>query len=140
MGLPLPDEFFTMGGLTHGEFCERWTDHWHAAERSENQGFTGTWVEDDREGEATVADERWIVTLTSRGNTVEGKILRPLSAINSAPIHHLRMVGGQLVFTFRKSRSGEIFEVRAAVEGDRMEAHLFGTEDDYGVISLTRMN
>jgi len=49
------------------------------------------------------------------------------------------MVGNRLVFTFRKSKpSGEIFEVRAEVHGDRMIARLFGMEDDYGSITLER--
>ena len=141
MDLPLPDEFFTVGGLTRSEFCDRATHHWHAAERPEIQLFAGSWVEVETKPGEPAADQRWIVTLATEGSSVSGEISRPSSGIVDVPMDHLKMVGDRLVFTFRKSKpSGEIFEVRAEVHGDRMFARLFGMEDDYGVISLTRMN
>jgi hypothetical protein len=140
MDLPLPDEFFTVGGLTREEFCDRAARHWHAAERSEIQSFAGTWIEIETEPGKPTADERWVMTMVSAGNRVKGEISRVSSAVENAPMDHLRMVGNRLVFTFRESVGGEIFEVRAEVEGDRIEAHLYGTEDDYGGMTLTRSN
>jgi hypothetical protein len=139
MNLPLPNEFFTVGGLTRLEFCDRATRHWRAAERPENQLFAGLWVEVETKPGEPAADKRWIVTLATEGSSVSGEISRPSSAIVDVPMDHLKMVENRLVFTFRKSKpNGEIFEVRAQVSGDRMIARLFGMEDDYGSITLER--
>ncbi len=139
MNLPLPDEFFTVGGLTRAEFCDRAARHWRAAERPERQFFAGTWREIETGPGEPEVDQRWIITLTAEGSSVRGEISRQSSGIEDVGVDHLRMVGNRLVFTFRKSApSGEIFEIRADVHGDRMIARLLGMEDDYGSITLER--
>jgi len=139
MDLPLPDEFYTVGGLTRAEFCDRATRHWRAAERPENQFFAGSWVEIETEPGKPAADHRWVITLATEGSSVSGEISRPSSGITGVPVDHLGMVGNRLVFTFRESSpSGEIFEMRAEVERGRMIARLLGMEDDYGSITLER--
>ncbi len=139
MNLPLPDEFFAAGGLTREKYCDRATRHWRAAERPENQVFAGTWTQTETEPGKPVADERWIITLATEGSSVSGEVSRPSSGIEGVPVDHLGMVGNQMVFTFRKSSpSGEIFEIRADVHGNRMIARLLGMEDDYGSITLER--
>ncbi len=46
--------------------------------------------------------------------------------------------GAVVVVRSRRAPGGEIFEIRAMVKDDRMEAHLFGLEDDYGTMTLQR--
>ena len=73
------------------------------------------------------------------GNRVTGTISGPPAEIDAARVDHLRLLGNDLHFTFRRGAGGEIFEIQATLESDRMEARLFGTEDSYGVMTLVRM-
>ncbi len=138
MALPFPDEFFAVGGLTREEYCRRSTEHWHEAERVERQTFKGRWTQVDGPDGEREESERWSVELDTRGSRVSGTISRPSLSIEKVTIDHLRSVDNRLVFTFRRAPGGEIFEIRAMVKDDRMEAHLFGLEDDYGTMTLQR--
>jgi penicillin V acylase-like amidase (Ntn superfamily) len=139
MNLPLPDEFFSAGGLTRGGFCNRAAGQWHEAERPERQFFAGTWSGTETQEGITTAEDRWTVDLLVDGNRVRGSISRPSWSVANAPLDHLRMIGNRLEFTFRASSpDGEIYEVHAEIGGDRMAAHLFGMEDDYGLILFER--
>ena len=137
LALPLPDGFVTGGGLTRQEFCDRAATHWHAAERPETHGFAGRWVEapapsDRKKGGA------WSIELTADGNRVSGTITREGSSIQRVPLDHLRMIGPELHFTFRRGGTGAIFEVRGTIGGDRLDARLLGMEDDFGSITFRR--
>jgi choloylglycine hydrolase len=138
MALPIPDEFFTVGGLTREEYSLWSTEHWHEAERVERQTFNGRWTQIDSPGRERQDAERWVVEFDTRGNRVEGTISRPSLSIDAVPIDHLRSVDNRLTFTFRRAPGGEIFEIQATVRDDRMEAHLLGIEDDYGVLRFQR--
>lgn len=139
MALPLPDGFFEQGGLTRHEFCERATTHWHAAEYSDRHYFSGRWVEVEGVSPRQEKKDAWTLELLAEGNRVTGTISGPPAEIDAARVDHLRLLGNDLHFTFRRGAGGEIFEIQATLEGDRMEARLFGTEDSYGVMTLVRM-
>jgi len=138
MALPLPDGFFSQGGLTRRTFCERATTYWHEAEDPGRQHFRGRWVQAKEVRPGQEAGDVWTVELLSDGNRVTGTISRPSRDVVAAPLDHLRLEANDLSFTFRRSPGGKIYEFRATLDGDRMEARLLGTEDDYGSMSLER--
>jgi hypothetical protein len=139
MALPLPDGFFSQGGLTRQGFCERATTHWQAAEDPSRQHFRGRWVQAREGGPALEDEDVWTVELLAERNLVTGTISRPSRDVVAAPLDHLRLVGNDLHFTFRRGPGGKIYEFRAMLDGDRMEARLLGTEDDYGSMILARV-
>jgi len=139
MALPLPDGFFSQGGLSRRGFCERATTHWHEAEDPCRQNFQGRWVQVREGSPGQKAEHVWTVELLSDGNRVTGSISRPSRDVIAEPPDHLRMEANDLYFTFRRGSGGKIFEFRATLDGDRIEARLLGTEDDYGSMSLERV-
>ncbi len=137
LALPLPDGFFTAGGLSRREFCERAATRWHAGEGPEVRRFAGRWEQVDAPADED-GDGGWSLELAADGNRVSGTISKGGTSIHGVALDHLRVIGSELACTFRRDGRGDIFELRATIEDTRMTAHLLGTEDDFGTIAFRR--
>jgi penicillin V acylase-like amidase (Ntn superfamily) len=133
--LPLPKEFYEMGGLTKAEFVSRFSTHTAFAQERENQHFTGLWqVKPGNPGEKP----KWEINLYTKGDAVFGEISNSKGYVDHTPIEHIHMIGNQLVFTFKSQEAKNIMEVKALVKPEKMDMELFGIEGHYGSFQLVR--
>jgi penicillin V acylase-like amidase (Ntn superfamily) len=130
----LPEGFFTRGGLTLDEYLERISTHADAAASEQKQFFRGVWQSrpdtDKKENEVTLK-------LETKGNAVYGRISLSGKAGNSYPIEHIHLIDHDLKFTFRKENNVFV-EVQASIEGEKMNATLYGDRRLLGSYLLFR--
>ncbi|WP_321376467.1 hypothetical protein [uncultured Draconibacterium sp.] len=129
----LPEDFYSYGGLQSDEFIDRIVDHTDAYSKKENHFFGGTWKNDQLRKQNDP-----VITLTFYvdNDAVSGSISLPNENKNYV-LNNLHMIDKQICFTFHNS-SGEILEVQATFEGNRMYMKLYGIEDYYGSYTLER--
>jgi len=130
----IPEEFFTMGGITSEEYLERLSTHCDAAVLAEYQIFTGVWgntpgSEDD--------EMEIIAKLSTNGDAVSGIISLSGNLAECYPIEHIQMIANKMTFTFR-TKSKSLIEVRGLIADGTMEINLYGIEDYYGSYLLVK--
>jgi|WetSurSiteA1Bulk_404760.scaffolds.fasta_scaffold03492_2 penicillin V acylase-like amidase (Ntn superfamily) len=133
--LPLPNEFFTQGGITKEDFVERFAAHSRAAEDPVRQFFKGVWKAKPEEGTKPPGGAGMTVELKVAGGAVTGEISNAKGERYS--LDHIHLVNSDLSFTFR-DLVGTVFIVRARLDKDRMDLQLWGIEDLVGGFTLYR--
>jgi choloylglycine hydrolase len=133
--LPLPDDFFTQGGMTKEDFVERFATHAHAAENPARQFFQGIWKTKPEEGTKPSGDAELTVGLKVVGGAVTGEIRNAKG--EKYPLDHIHLVKDNLSFTFHDLR-GTVFIVKAVLDVNKMDLQLWGIEDLMGGFALYR--
>jgi choloylglycine hydrolase len=130
----IPEEFFTSGGLTVGEFVDRFAGHHLRAENTAGC-LAGTWTTAE-----SVTEARKILrlALTTDGAAISGSISNWKAPEVSSQIEHIGMIGNRLSFTFRLQSDGRIMHAEVDIDGDRMTLNLSDIEDFYGTYALER--
>jgi penicillin V acylase-like amidase (Ntn superfamily) len=131
--LPLPDDFFTQGGITKEDFVERFAAHFHATEDPARQFFRGAWNTKPEEGTKSSDGTGIAVELKVVGGAVTGEISNAKGEKYS--IDHIHLVNKNLSFTFR-NQGGTVFIVTAVLDKDRMDLQLSGIENLMGGFAL----
>jgi len=124
--LPLPDEFFGMGGLSRKEFAERYSNHADVASKPKNHFFKGVWK--TKLDKTNPDDVQLVINIQTKDDAVWGDISRLNGPKNQ--LQHIKMVGNKLCFTYKKKKI--IFEVKATIEENTIHANFSGIEDSYG--------
>jgi len=133
--VPVPDSFFTAGGLTKKQVIHRLAGHTDAAMEVKNQYFSGVWrSKPPKEGEKS----RLTLRLTCRGDAVRGDISHVSGFVNQTPLEHIHLLNGQLIFTFRSEKEKAFMLFKGVLNGDRMKAELSGIEDPALSLELFR--
>jgi penicillin V acylase-like amidase (Ntn superfamily) len=135
VSLPLPDEFFQQSGITKKIFTERFTKHYHDAEKPERQFFRGAWKGGSAKADKAEKKDELTLELKSEGSNVSGTIRN--SHGESYPLEHLHLIGDNLEFTFR-NQQGTIFVAKAHIQERSMELQLWDIERSLGTFTLTR--
>jgi choloylglycine hydrolase len=133
--LPLPNDFFTEGGITKTDFVERFAAHTRAAEDPARQVFRGTWSTTPEEGKPSTGAPDIAVELKTTGAAVTGEIRNAQG--EKYPLDHIHLVQKSLSFTFR-NLNGRVYIAKALVEKDRMDLQLWGIEGLLRSLKLTR--
>jgi hypothetical protein len=133
--LPIPEDFFTQGGITKEDFVERFATHFHAAEDPARQFFKGTWKTKPEEGTNSSDSTGMTVELKVAGRAVTGEISNAEG--EKYPIEHVHLVNSDLSFTFR-NQGGTVLIVRAVLDKGRMDFEIWGIEDLMGGFTLYR--
>ena len=129
----IPEEFYGSGGLSAAEFADRLSSHTDSAAVQKNQYFAGTWKNKTEKPDDMVITVR----LWTEKNAVYGEVSNSKWAGPALTADHLNLQGNKLVFTF-KTASGTVLEVQALLDGNQMQIHLQGIEDDFGKMALLR--
>jgi len=132
--LPLPAQFYGVGGLTKAELVGRLTHHADTAALPEAQYFRGTW----KTRATSPQDVGWEVDIRTEGDAVVAAITSSAGDADSTPVEHLCMVDGHLSFTFKSKTTGAVMEATSVLDGGTMRMHLRGIEDDLGRVELRR--
>jgi choloylglycine hydrolase len=127
----LPENFFTRGGLTLGEYVDRIATHTDAALSDERQFFKGTW---SNRAEAKEDEMQLTIIFVSDLDAVKGKLLL---GKESYPADHLQLTGDRLSFTIR-TKKNTLLEIRAVFKEGKMIAGVYGIEDYYGSFLLSK--
>jgi len=133
--LPLPESFFTEGGIAKAEFVDRFTSHYHAAEDPARQTFGGIWKTRPEAGKKASNDPGISISFNVAGGMVTGKADNGRGEIY--PLDHIHLLRNRLSFTFR-NRSGSVYIGKAVLDGDRMNFELWGIENLAGSVVLYR--
>lgn len=124
----LPEEFFTMGGITMEEYLNRVCTHSDAACLKENQYFSGTWKNiPDKDSD----DIEVMIVLETKGDAVTVSISIDEGNTDIYHTEHLHMIRNKLSFTFI-TRGYTMIEVKALIEENKMQVYFNGIEDHYG--------
>lgn len=137
--LPLPEQFYGMGGLNKEEYASRLAYHTLPAASADNQYFAGIWKTKAEPSGKDSNEDAWELNLWTKGNAVSGEISNTNGSAAKTPLLHLLLIGNKLSFTFRTAK-GTIIEVKALLEKDKMLMHLSGIQEDYGTAELYRQN
>ncbi len=131
----LPEDFFTMGGLTTDMYRERIASLADRAALEEKQFFRGEWsnLKTKEKDELPVT-----IRLLGSGEYIRAEISLSPEGSSWYPAGHLQMRDREIRFTYR-SKSNSILEVLAVVRDDKMEVRLRGIEDEFGSYSLSRI-
>jgi penicillin V acylase-like amidase (Ntn superfamily) len=133
--LPIPDDFFTRGGITKGEFADRFAGHYHGAEDPARQAFRGLWKGGREQGGSPSEPETLTLSLSLRGPAVDGRIANAQG--EDYPLEQLHLIHDDLSFTFRNLQ-GTIYIVKARLNGEQMDLQLWRTEGFLGEFELAR--
>ncbi len=133
--LPLPESFFTSGGIAKADFVERFASHNRAAEDPARQLFAGLWKTKPEEGKALSNNPGISIRLETVGAAVGGKADNGRGEVYA--LDHIRLVQNSLSFTFR-NRNGAVYIGKALIDKDRMDFELWGIENFAGRLTLYR--
>ncbi len=134
----LPEEFFTSGGITLDEYLERSSTHGDAAALADNQYFKGVW-----RNKPDKAKDGMEITLKfeTKADAVFGRISLSEDADEFCKLDHIHLIGNNLRFTFETNgERNKFFEVQAYINKNKMNATLYGIEDNYGSYLLLKDN
>jgi choloylglycine hydrolase len=124
----IPEEFFTMGGISIEEYLERISSHTGAAARIENQFFSGKWesiTDTDTDGMKIIA------LIKTREDAVSGAITLNGELEKTYDIEHIQMTGNLMIFTFR-AENNTFIEAKTKISTDKITMDLSGNEVFYG--------
>ena len=130
----LPEEFFTRGGLTLEDYLERVSTHSDKASLANKQFFNGVWKNkpDKAKNELEIT-----LKLDTKNDAVFGQVSISKDEEEYYKLAHIQLIGNNMKFTFKTKRN-TVFEVKASFENKRINASLYGIEDNYGNYILLR--
>jgi len=137
--LPLPDDFFTRGGLTKDEFVNRFAKHHLSVNEPESQFFSGTWKTTMPANERDDSQIQWELKLWCENEAVWGNISNSKGYVTNTPIEHLQLRNYTLSFTYRTDTQQTMVEAIANIDGEHMQLNLNGIESRIGSYDLFRV-
>jgi len=133
--LPLPKDFWEMGGMTKEVLVSRLARHIDGADDPARQAFAGLWqAAPAKPGE----EPRWQLRISCDNGVVSGTISNAKEFVRDTPIEQVSMTGNELRFVFRSAEDGLYMFVGAAIADGVMKMSLSGIEDFYGDYELKR--
>jgi len=131
----LPEPYFTQGGISLGEFAERFSGHTIDAAKTENQYFSGMWESGDSNKESLIS-----LSISTRADAVYGEIVvtvKDKKLTNSYDLDHIHMIGNKLQFTYH-NKSKKFIEAGVLLTGEELKMKLQDVRYTLGDFILKR--
>ena len=117
--------FFERGGLEAEQVINNFTNHSLRSAFSENQYFKGRWETKPKDPKERALS----LTLITEQDVVFGDVTASDGRVYQ--IDHLYMLNDKITLTFL-TKSGRMLELKGVIEGNKLKAKIYGTENYLG--------